>query len=261
MQIGLALSGGSARGLMHVGVLQAFEEIGIKVHQVSACSSGGIIGALYALGYSPKEIASFFKELNLRNLIKFDFSRLGILSIEKLRPLFEEYLKIDDFSALNIPLTVNATDIRTGTEVAFSEGELIKALQASACIPVVFQPIKVADYLLIDGGILNNMPAQSLQEKSDFIIGINCNFYGQQSHFSNPKQILENVSRLMLLRNTDMQKQFCDFVIEPPEMGRFGVFDLKYASEIIQIGYKYTLKCADKLLESLAQAEKQHKKS
>ena len=69
------------------------------------------------------------------------------------------------FSALKVPLTVNATDIRTGQEIAFSEGKLIVALQASACIPVVFQPVKIADYLLVDGGILNNMPAQSLRKE------------------------------------------------------------------------------------------------
>ena len=93
------------------------------------------------------------------------------------------------------------------------------------------------------------------------MIGINCNFYGSQRDFYNPKQILENVSRLMLLRNTEMQKQFCDFVIEPPEMGQFGVFDLKYASEIVEIGYKHTWEKSEALLESMAQAKKRHKKS
>ncbi len=261
MQIGLALSGGSARGLAHIGALQAFEQIGLQIHQISACSSGGIIAALYAWGYAPKEISSFFTELNLLKIIKFDFSRLGILSIEKLRPLFEQYLKVDDFSALQIPLTVNATDIRTGKEIVFSEGELIRALQASACIPVVFKPIKLFDYLLVDGGILNNMPAQTLRNSCDFVIGINCNYYGNQTNFWNPKQILENVSRLMLLQNTEIQKQFCDFIIEPLEMSHFGVFDLKYASKIVEIGYKHTLKQADKLLAHLAETEKRHKKS
>jgi len=251
MQIGLALSGGSARGLMHIGVLQAFEEIGIRPAHISACSSGGIIGALYAYGYSPKEIASFFSELNLMNLIKFDFSRLGILSIEKLRPLFEKYLKNDSFSTLQIPLTINTTEIREGTSIEFSEGELIRVLQASACIPVVFKPIKIGDYLLIDGGIINNMPAETLQKSCDFIIGVNCNFYGRQSNLSNPKQLLENVARLLLLRNTELHKQFCDYIIEPPEMSQFNAFDLKYSAEIIQIGYDYTLKIADDLVKKI----------
>lgn len=252
MQVGLVLSGGSARGLTHIGVLQAFDEMGIKVDHISACSSGGIIGALYALGYRPEEIASFFKALNLLDLVKLDLSRLGILNMEKLRPLFEQYLSNDCFSALKIPLRVNATDIRTGQEVVFSEGKLIRALQASACIPVIFKPIQIGNHLLIDGGVINNMPAQNLRKNCNRIIGINCNFYGKRTNFSNPRQILENVARLMILKNTDTQKPFCDLVIEPPELSRFGIFDLKYASEIIKIGYNHTLKQAEKLTALLS---------
>lgn len=251
MQISLALSGGSARGLMHIGILQAFEEIGIRPAHISACSSGGIIGALYAYGYSPKEIASFFSELNLMNLIKFDFSRLGILSIEKLRPLFEKYLQNDNFSALKIPMTINTTEIRKGISIEFSEGELIRVLQASACIPVIFKPIRIDDYLLIDGGIINNMPTETLQKNGHFIIGVNCNFYGNQPNPSSPKQLLENVARLLLSRNTELDKQFCDYIIEPPEMSQFNAFDLKHSAEMIRIGYDYTLKIADDLIQRI----------
>lgn len=155
--LGLALSGGGARGFAHIGVLMVLEEKKLKPKFVSGTSIGGIIGALYCTGKSWEEIYDIVKKLSWAKL--FDFSlRGGLVGGEALIKILQGILPAR-FEDLKIPLSVPATDIETGQEYVFSRGDLATALRASSSLPAIFTPYQFEDKYLIDGGIVNNVPS------------------------------------------------------------------------------------------------------
>ncbi len=240
-KIGLCLSGGGARGIVHLGVLQALEEAGIVPDFISGTSAGAIAGVFYAAGHSPRKIYEIIENERILLLLRPAVSLKGLLDIRLTSKAFSKYLP-QTFEELNIPLTVNATDLYSGKSVFFDSGELYLPVQASCCIPLVFQPIEYGKYLFVDGGIINNLPVEPLLGKSDFIIGVHSNSTGEKKDFSTFAKVLERTQLLSISRNTVINASRCNWVIEPPEMSRFNVFDLRKAPEIFDIGYKYAKK-------------------
>ncbi|WP_417693492.1 patatin-like phospholipase family protein [Roseibium sp.] len=185
-QIGLALGGGGARGLSHIPVLQAFDELGIKPHAISGASIGAIMGAAYASGLSGLEIETValdtFGERNkvlsslwqLRprkwsqmfsgSLIQFDPMTVLDLFVSKHLP--------DDFADLGIPLAVIAADYYSCSEVVLDTGPLLPAIAASIAIPAVFRPIERDGKVLIDGGVVNPLPFDALTKTCDLIVAV-----------------------------------------------------------------------------------------
>jgi NTE family protein len=239
MKIGVALSGGGARGISHLGVLEALEEYGIHPTYLSGVSAGAIVGALYAAGNKPWEILRFIVKTKIFKFFKPDTSLTGLLRIEATEKLYEQMLKENSFASLNIPLTVSATDIEYGEIVYFSEGELIKPLQASSCVPVLFAPVEINSRYYVDGGVLNNLPVEPLEGKCDYIIGVHSNALPAQFRVTNIKQMIERALHLAINTNIEGRKQKCHFFIEPPKTAFFGVYDVAKAQEIYQVGYEY----------------------
>ena len=160
MKLGLVLSGGGSRGIAHLGILKVLDEIGIQIDAIAGSSSGAIAGALYASGYSPDDILKIVEETSFLKLIRPAISKTGLLKMDSAEWLYTQYIKKNTFEDLRIPLTITATDLCRGKTVYFSRGELIRPLMASTCIPVMFEPISVNDKLFVDGGLLNNFPAE-----------------------------------------------------------------------------------------------------
>lgn len=236
-KIGLALSGGGARGISHLGVLKGLNEIGIYPTQVSGTSAGAIVGAMYCQGYQPDEILKIILDTNYFKFLRPAISWTGILKMTSIEGLFKIYLKHNDFSELNIPLTVTATDIKKGKTLYFSEGKLIPAVMASACIPGMFEPIIYQNKHLVDGGILNNLPVEPHEGTCDFVIGVNCNHLPEESNIKNMKNLIERSVIMMMNHNVYSRISKCDYFIESPGLGKYGVFDLKKASALFQAGY------------------------
>jgi NTE family protein len=189
-KVGLVLSGGGAKGLAHIGALKVIEDSGVKIDYIAGTSMGAIVGALYASGYSADELTKIFKEVNFEELIRDNFDRKDrsffdrkdtdrhavVLpfnkfklsfpsSISKGQKTYNFYVKlldhvkdIEDFSKLPIPFLCIGTDLETGNQVILDKGYLPDAISASSAIPTLFEPIKLNDKLLIDGGVSNNYP-------------------------------------------------------------------------------------------------------
>lgn len=172
MKIGLALSGGGARGFAHIGVLKALLDHGFEPEMVSGASAGGLVGALYASGHPPEEIMAIFAKAKIRTVFSLSTKLVGFLKMEKIERFFELYFPHNSFEKLVIPLTINATDIQAGQIVYFHEGELVRPLMASCCIPVLFEPVHINGRMLVDGGILNNLPVEPLLGKCGFVVGV-----------------------------------------------------------------------------------------
>ncbi len=246
MKIGLSLSGGGARGIAHIGMLQAMEELGIRPGLVCGTSAGAIIGALYCNGYSPKQILAIILEFKVRKIFKLAISTTGLLHMGKIGNLLQEHLPENNFQALKIPLVIAATDLNAGATVYFSEGELINPLLASNCLPLIFQPIKINETSYVDGGILNNMPHEPLLGNCDFLLGFHSNPIDKDFKMTNVRTLLERIFLLAISQNAYARQHHFDLFVDPPLLGKFRVSQLSRAMELYQIGYDYGLQVLGK---------------
>lgn len=189
-RIGLALGGGGARGLAHIPVLETLDELGIQPCAISGTSIGSIMGALYASGLSGKKIRALVDRLLLRDIEKFSdmFSRKDLLKwVELIDPSFHrgslikgekfihflaDSMECHCFEDLQIPLAVSATDFASGTENVFRSGDLLSAVRASMAIPGIFSPVARDGKMLVDGGLVNPLPYNLLQDSCDLIIAV-----------------------------------------------------------------------------------------
>jgi NTE family protein len=239
-QIGLVLSGGGARGVAHIGVVQALEEMGLKFCHISGTSAGAVVGALYAHGYSPTEIFEIIQHVNIFKSLRPAWTWVGLLKMEGLHALLIKYLPENSFEKLKIPLKVAASDITRGEIAYFDQGELIPALLASCSIPAVFHPQQFKDHLYVDGGVLDNLPVAPIREKCEYVIGSHCNHISNTFDATSLKVVVERSLLMAIGANTSISKQMCDLVIEPPGLDKFSAFDIGKAREIFDIGYKFT---------------------
>jgi NTE family protein len=240
MKIGLALSGGGVRGMAHLGVIKALEELGLRFYHVAGTSAGSIAGAFYCYGYKPDEILDIIAKMGFLKSVRPAWTWSGLLSMDGFREEMQRCMPENDFSALKIPLTISATEIRLGKIVYFSEGNLINAVVASSSIPALFNPVTMNNQVYVDGGLMDNLPVRPLVGKCDVLIGSHCNPVEQRFDFRNVKEITERSLLIAINVNTTMSKSFCNVVIEPPELGKFSTFDLARGKDIFEIGYKYT---------------------
>lgn len=251
-KIGLVLSGGGTRGGAHLGVLKAIDELGIKISAISGVSAGAIIGSLYAAGFNADSIFEEFKDQSYFGVSNIAWQKSGLFTMGGLRKSLQSLIKKDDFDALKIPMFINATDIITGTEVVFSKGPLFEAIIASASVPVIFQPIYIGKYQLQDGGILNNLPVESLSGRCNYIIGSHVNKLCDETtpvKFTSVT-LMDRCFHLAIAEQVKQQSKKCDVFIEPLMAG-FGMFDQKNADKLFETGYKETMKHKDKLLKML----------
>lgn len=175
--VGLVLGSGSSRGWAHIGVIEALQEAGIPIHLVSGCSVGAFVGAVFASGGLERMKTSVI-EMDGESM--FSFSDLAILRSglidgdKKLRELFYMYSDKRDFSELDIPLKVVATDMHTGDQVVFDSGDLLRALRASLSFPGLFAPVNYKGRWLIDGGVVDPVPvAVARSMGADIVIAVN----------------------------------------------------------------------------------------
>lgn len=174
VQIGLALSGGGARGIAHIGVLKVLEEAQISVHVLAGTSMGGIVAAIYAAGRPAAEIEQFAHSLRLLDIIQRDRTGLGLLGQGKIANCMQEALGGDlTFDQLKLPLALTAADLETGEEVVIREGPVVEGVLATAALPVIFPPVRWQGRLLVDGGVLNPVPFDVVRQMgADRVIAV-----------------------------------------------------------------------------------------
>jgi NTE family protein len=158
VKIGLALGGGGGRGSAHIGVLTEFERLGIRPALITGASIGGMLGALYAAGLDAAGLTAFFRQLQVDKLYSLPGGSFSLANNNKLERLLEQTMGRLSFGDLQIPLAVTATDIRRHKLVVLDEGDLISAVLATSALPVVLPPVERNGLVLMDGGLLNNVP-------------------------------------------------------------------------------------------------------
>ncbi|MEQ8239409.1 MAG: patatin-like phospholipase family protein [Cyclobacteriaceae bacterium] len=239
MKIGLVLSGGGARCLAHLGILEALVEHGVTYDVISGASAGAIMGSLLAEGFAPSEIAEILQKTSLLKIVRPSFNLRGLLHLDRASTELKRYIPHDSFEGLKIPLYVSTTDIMKGTVKVYKRGKLIKPLLASSSIPVIFDPIRIKKKVLVDGGILDNLPVKPIIKRVDRVIGLHCNPIDPIEELSGWKSVFERTMMLAITQVAYTQKKYCDLFLEPPGLSFYNVFDFGKSKEIFDIGYAY----------------------
>ncbi|MCF8051138.1 MAG: patatin-like phospholipase family protein [Desulfobacterales bacterium] len=236
-KIGLALGGGAILGAAHIGVLGALEERNIKISSISGTSIGAFIAALYAFGVSPQEIETKVADLNWLDAAGFSISKYGLLSNEKLGEALKDTLGDVQFKDAKIPLAVVATDIGACKKVILKEGNVAEAVMASACIPGIFIPVEINGRLLVDGGLIENVPISPLKEMGEeMILGVDLNAKRKYQKPEDIIDVLANALDLAIDNATRLQTQEADILIAP-ELSAYNRADVEKIHDLIKEGY------------------------
>lgn len=274
LKIGLVLSGGGAKGFAHIGVLKALEKAGVKIDYIGGTSMGAVVGGLYASGYNATQIDSIFYNTNFDELLQdyiprssksfyekrndemyalslpFEKLKIGIpISLSKgmynynlLSKLTHKVRHINDFNKLPIPFLCVATDIEKGEPVVLQSGYLAQALLASSAFPSLFSPVEINGKLLIDGGVVNNYPAEEVRKMgADIIIGVDV-----QDDLKDRKSLKDATRILVQITNLDMIKKMKDKIkitdiYIKPDISNYGVISFDEGQNIIKKGEEATM--------------------
>ena len=241
-KIGIALSGGAARGNAHVGVLRALAENNIPIDVIAGTSSGSIVGGALAAGLSLDEIAEFGRKLRWRHIGRVTMSRRGFQSNERLEKYLRDRLPISRFEDLRIPFAAVATDLKTGTAVVMRDhGDVPFAIRASCTIPGWYVPVTDEQgRQLVDGGLVAVVPstvARSLG--ADIVIAVDVNADGA-SFIGPPNSVISVLFHAMMVVQktaSHMQVESADVVIRP-KVGHIRWDQVRRADELIAAGYQ-----------------------
>jgi NTE family protein len=247
--LGLVLSGGGARGISHIGVIEALRSRGLEPDCIAGSSSGAIIGALAAAGHSTQTMLEFFQKASPFRLSVVTVVKPGILDTAKVVASFREYFPDDSFEALTTRLFLTATDITNARLKIFESGPLIPAILASCSMPLVFTPTEVDGRWYVDGGVINNFPIEPVRGRCDVVVG----------HYASPlrgvKQTDLSGVLAVSLRALEVGMHFtskqkfheCDVMLSCPQLNEYSLFDTKHHLEIFEAGRRATLDAMDSI--------------
>jgi NTE family protein len=235
--IGLALGGGFARGIAHIGVIKVLEEEGIPIRMVAGTSVGALIGAAYCSGLTIKELEELAHKVRFTTFARWTLSRCGFASSDRMVPFLARTLKVQRFEDLRIPLGVTATDFNTGEGVVFSSGSIIDPVRASCAYPGMFLPVETGGRWLVDGMLSHPVPTHPLRKMgAERVLAVHLK--GQWSKAGAPRHLFDVIGQSFAIAQDMMGpvwRSAADCVIEPDVAG-FDYDDFKRADELIHVG-------------------------
>ena len=247
---GLALSGGGTKGFADIGVFRAFEEEHIKFDCVAGTSAGSIFGALYAAGVSWQTMLDEVKKVKRKDILN-SFLSFGS-EATNIGKVVDRVLCGATFDSLPVPFAAVAVDLVSGEEITLCEGDIATAVSASAAVPVVFKPVKMYDYVLVDGGLLNNMPADVCRRLgAEVVVGVDLNY--QRGKGTESTKIWNTlIATWNITTKGTMYKGYhnSDVVIKP-ELGAYKNTNLDFIDEMVEEGYRATKEAMAEIKETL----------
>jgi NTE family protein len=236
--IGLALGGGFARGIAHVGVLKVLEEEGIPVRVIAGTSVGALIGASYCSGLSAAELSDVARSVRFTTFARWTLSRYGFASNDRMIAFLTRTLKCKTFEELRIPLGVTATDFNTGEGVVFHSGSIIDPVRASCAYPGMFLPISIRGRYLVDGMLSHPVPTRPLREMgADRVLAVHLKG-SWAANGSAPRHLFDVIGQSFAIAQDAMSniwRSAADLVVEPDVAG-FGYDDFKRTDDLIGVG-------------------------
>jgi len=237
-RIGIALGGGFARGIAHIGVLKVLEEEKIPIAFVAGTSVGALIGAAYCSGHSPTDLEQLATRVRFKHFARWTLSRYGFASNQRMIGFLNSTLKVRTFEELRIPLAVTATDFATGEGVVFHSGPLVEPVRASCSYPGMFQPVKIRNRFLVDGMLAHAVPSLPLREMGAERV-ISVHLKGRWTNGDGgPRHLFEVIGQCFAIAqelNCEPWKKASDLVIEPDVNG-YKYDDFEHSAELIRGG-------------------------
>jgi NTE family protein len=236
-RVGVALGGGFARGLAHIGVLKVLEEEKIPIDFIAGTSVGSVIGAAYASGISAKELEEIAALVRFKDFSRWTFSRFGLFSNDKMAVFLRKILRCKTFEELRIPLAIAATDIVTGDPAVFTTGDLIDPVRASCAYPGMFQPVRIENRLLVDGLLAHAVPAKPLRDMgAERVISVYLAAHWVKPE--GPRHVFDVIGQCFSIAQARMcgPWQAASDIVLQPEIGQFAYDDFVRAPELIRAG-------------------------
>lgn len=248
-KIGLALSGGGAKGFAHLGVFKLLEECNLMPDIISGTSAGAIAGSLFADGYSSEEIKELFKGKDFSEFARIQIPKSGLFDNQRLRNFLKKHLRTKNIEDLKIPLVIVATDIDQGISHEFRSGPIVDAVSASSSVPIIFSPVEINGIHYVDGGLFRNFPVSNIREECDKVVGVNVTPLVRQQYKQTIWYIAERSYHYMFRANTMEDRLLCDVLIETEAIGQYKMFDLDNVDQIADLGYHAASRAFDSLIQ------------
>jgi NTE family protein len=240
-RVGIALSGGTAKTIAHIGVLEALEQAGVEIACIAGTSGGAVVGALYAAGFTIPELKALARGLKWKNLARLSFPRLGILSNDTIHRFVSDLLGDRKFHQLRIPMAVVATNLLTGDRVIIREGSVALAAQVSSTIPQLFSPVCIGEEMYVDGGIAEFLPVAALRDAfaPDVMVGVNLGMPGRLPRPRNLIHMAMLLGTIVARQSMSRTEHLADVIIRP-DTRLFHPFDLEASQALIEVGFQGT---------------------
>ena len=247
-KIGIALSGGAARGFAHLGVLKVLVENKIPIDCIAGTSAGSFVGAAFASGLSVEEIIKIGRKISWFRMTGFSYSPKGLLSNQAMGEFFRKNFPHDKFEDLPIPFAAIACDLETGEEVVLKEsGDLITAVRASCALPGVFVPVESGGRRLIDGGVISNVPTKAVKKLgAEIIIAVDVLACGT-TYWGSPSTLLGIFfqSAMMLLRAASKAHHYRADIVITPQIAHLRPDEISKMDDFVKAGEAAALEKID----------------
>ena len=235
--IGLALGGGFARGMLHIGVLKVLEEEGIPIKCIAGTSVGALVGAVYSSGMSIKEMEEIASLVRFKDFARWTVSRLGFATTDRMTALLQRLLKVKTFEELRIPLVVTATDFISGEPVLYTSGNLVDPVRASCAYPGIFLPVNIGGRVMVDGMLAYTVPSTPLRQMGiDRVIAVYL-----KAHWVNtkgPRHVFDIIGQcfsIAQVKSSSLWQADADLILDPDVAG-FAYDCFERSPELIRKG-------------------------
>ncbi|HLJ50154.1 MAG TPA: patatin-like phospholipase family protein [Bryobacteraceae bacterium] len=238
-RIGIALGGGFARGIAHIGVLRVLEKNNIPIHCISGISAGAMVAAAYAGGCNPDQIEKAAKSMRFRDVARWTISRLGFAGSDRMVTFLDRLLRQNRFENMRIPLAIVATDLASGEPVVFRDkGDVVAPIRASCAYPGLFLPIRHEGHCLVDGAISMEVPARPLRDLgATHIISVHL---PSPSGCGDPGSMFSVVNRCFQVMSTRLEQEWrrCSNLVISPDVADAAWDSFESAGKMVELGEK-----------------------
>lgn len=237
-KVGIALSGGATLGAAHIGVLQVLEREGIRPDFVAGTSAGSLIGALYCAGVPLNELANIFINMKWPSLLKLEIiNPISLFNMQPMDGVVKKIIGDCDFKDLEIPFAAIGCDLMTGQRVVLDHGPVAPAIRASASVPGIFSPVEIEGRMLVDGGVVDNLPVEQVRAMgASFVIASDVSNRGETSKRpENLFEVLQTMFNIMQDRGALVGSDACDCYIRP-DVIRFSCWGFSESDKILVEG-------------------------
>lgn len=257
-RIGLALGSGGARGLAHIGVIQIFEEYGIPIDFIAGSSAGALVGSLYSVGITPKQMHQFAGHYPQKYWLDYSLPKMGFIAGDKLKEIIRLLTKNSNIEDAQIPLAIVATDIQKGARKVFTTGPIAEAVRASISIPGIFVPEQIDGVYYVDGGVIDRVPVSVVKDMgADLVIAVDVSFVESLHPIASIFDVIAHSIDVMEREILRYRLLHADVMIRP-KVGHYSTNMFSEIEALVKEGEEATRELVPMINKMIADWEERH---